>query len=81
MLKGLYERVKEQGYELTINRELMDILVQKGYDPQFGARPMQRVIQDVVEEKIAKQIISGKVAKGDNINLTRADFSDIDLAV
>ncbi len=79
MLKGLYERVKEQGYELTINRELIDILVQKGYDPQFGARPMQRVIQDVVEEKIAKHIISGTVAKGGSINLTRADFSDADL--
>ncbi len=79
MLKGLYERVKEQGYELTINRELIDILVQKGYDPQFGARPMQRVIQDVVEEKIAKQIISGAVVKGESINLTRADFSSADL--
>jgi ATP-dependent Clp protease ATP-binding subunit ClpA len=81
MLKSLYQRVKEQGYELVVNRDLMDILVQKGYDPQFGARPMQRVIQDVIEEKIAQRIISGEATKGSTIDLTRADFSDEELAV
>lgn len=81
MLKGLYERVKEQGYELEVNRDLMDILVQKGYSPEFGARPMQRVIQNVIEEKIAQLIISGAATKGSTISLTRADFTDADLAV
>lgn len=81
MLKGLYERVKNQGYELVVNRDLMDILVQKGYSPQFGARPMQRVIQDVIEEKIAQRIISGEVLIGSTIELTRADFSDEEIAV
>ena len=81
MLRGLYDRVKAQGYELVVNRDLMDILVEKGYNPQFGARPMQRVIQDVIEEKIAQLIISGGTAKGSTIELTRADFSDKELAV
>ena len=80
MLRGLYERVKDQGYELIVNRDLMDILVEKGYSPQFGARPMQRVIQDVVEEKIAQLIISGGATKGGTIELTRADFSAEELA-
>ena len=80
MLKGLYKRVKDQGYELIVNRDLMDILVEKGYSPQFGARPMQRVIQDVIEEKIAQLIISGNAAKGSTIELTRADFSAEELA-
>lgn len=80
MLRGLYERVKTQGYELTINRDLMDLLVQKGYDPQFGARPMQRVIQNVIEEKIAQRIIGGAV-KGSTISLTAVDFSATELAV
>lgn len=80
MLRGLYERVKDQGYELIVNRDLMDILVEKGYSPQFGARPMQRVIQDVVEEKIAQLIISGGATKGGTIELTRADFSTEELA-
>jgi ATP-dependent Clp protease ATP-binding subunit ClpA len=81
MLKSLYERVKQQGYELAVNRDLMDILVQKGYNPQFGARPMQRVIQNVIEEKIAQKIISGEATKGSTIDLTRLDFSDAELAV
>lgn len=81
MLKGLYERVKEQGYTLTVNRELMDILVKKGYSPEFGARPMQRVIQNVVEEKIAQLIISGQAVKGSTINLTEVDFTAEDLTV
>jgi len=80
MLKGLYERVKERGYEISINRDLIDILVQKGYSPEFGARPMQRVIQDIIEEKIATKIISGEASKGDTITLARADFSDAELA-
>ncbi len=80
MLKSLYERVKEQGYDLVINRDLMDLLVQKGYSPQFGARPMQRVIQNVIEEKIAKKIIGGEVVKGSTITLTKEDFSEAELA-
>lgn len=81
MLKGLYERVKEQGFELIINRDLIDMLVQKGYSPEFGARPMQRVIQNVVEEKIAQLIIGGQAVKGGTINLTKADFTAEELAV
>jgi ATP-dependent Clp protease ATP-binding subunit ClpC len=81
MLKGLYERIKEQGYEISLSRDMIDLLVQKGYSPEFGARPMQRVIQDVIEEKIAKKIISGEAEKGSTITLTRADFSDAELAV
>ena len=79
MLKGLYERVKEQGYEINITRDLIDLLVQKGYSPEFGARPMQRVIQDIIEEKIAKKIISGEATKGSTITLARRDFSDAEL--
>lgn len=81
MLGGLYERIKERGYELIINRDLIDVLVQKGYNPQFGARPMQRVLQDLIEEKIAQHIISGAVAQGGTISLSKADFSDAELAV
>lgn len=79
MLKGLYERVRSQGFELTINRDLMDVLVEKGYNPEFGARPMQRVIQDLVEEKIAQKIISGEVAKGQPLTLTKNDFTAAEL--
>lgn len=81
MLGGLYERVKERGYEISVDEELLNILVEKGYHPEFGARPMQRVLQDVIEEKIAQKIISGTVQKGGNISLTKADFTEAELSV
>jgi len=81
MLDGLYQRVKERGYQLTVGTDLLNALVQKGYSPEFGARPMQRVLQDVIEEKIAQKIISGSVQKGDTIKLVLADFSEAELAV
>lgn len=81
MLGSLYERVKDKGYEIKIDRSLLDILVDKGYDPEFGARPMQRAIQDIIEEKIAQKIISGDVVKGDSIELNLNDFSAEELNV
>ncbi len=81
MLGGLYQRIRERGYELIINRDLLDVLVEKGYSPEFGARPMQRVLQDLVEEKVAERIISGEVVLGGTIKLSRADFSETELAV
>ena len=80
MLGSLYERIKEKGYDLTITNDLLDVLVEKGYSPEFGARPMQRVLQDIVEEAVAKKIIGGEVQKGDTIALTRTDISDEMLA-
>ncbi|MBP6881802.1 MAG: ATP-dependent Clp protease ATP-binding subunit [Candidatus Pacebacteria bacterium] len=81
MLGGLYERVKERGYEVEVSSDLLDILVEKGYNPEFGARPMQRVLQDIIEEKVAQKIIAGTVSKGDTIKLTRSDFTEAELAV
>ena len=81
MLGGLYHRVSDKGYDLAVTDDLMNILVQKGYSPEFGARPMQRVLQDVIEEKIAQKIIGGEVQVGDTITLTAADFSEAELAV
>ena len=81
MLRDLYERIKQRGYELSVGPELRDLLVEKGYNPEYGARPMQRVLQDVIEEKVAQKIISGEAGKGDTITLRRADFTDEELTV
>ena len=81
LLSSLYERVKEQGYELHVKEDLLATLVQKGYNPEFGARPMQRVLQDVIEEKMAQKIISGELHKGETLKLGLADFSKEELAV
>lgn len=81
MLTGLYARVRERGYELCVKEDLLAALVKKGYTPEFGARPMQRVLQNVIEEKIAQKIISGTITKGDSLTLALADFTAAELAV
>jgi len=81
MLSSLYKRVKERGYEISVSDDLLAVLVEKGYNPEFGARPMQRVLQDVIEEKIAQKIISGAVQKGDTIPLSKTDFTESELSV
>ncbi len=80
MLGSLYSRIKDRGYDIKINEDLLNILVEKGYSPEFGARPMQRVLQDVVEEKIAQKIISGSISKGGSILLTKEDFTEAELS-
>lgn len=81
MLSGLHARVQAQGYDVQVTKDLLDILVEKGYSPEFGARPMMRVLQNVVEEKVAEKIISGLVKSGDTIILQRSDFSEAELSV
>ena len=81
LLGGLYERIKVKGYELSVTDDLLRILAKKGYDPEFGARPMQRVLQDVIEEKIAQRIIAGSVSKGARIELSAADFTEEELSM
>jgi ATP-dependent Clp protease ATP-binding subunit ClpC len=75
MLRSLCERIESQGYRLSITPELLVALVHKGYDPIFGARPLQRVIQDVIEEAVAQKIISGSIKKGDLITLDVRDVT------
>lgn len=73
MLADLVERTRQKGYELSFDDSLVAFLVAEGYDPKFGARPMRRVIQDVIEERLATRIIEGSLKAGDAICLTAAD--------
>jgi len=74
MLQKLAERLKEQGIILIINPILVDFLVEKGSDPKFGARSLNRAMQDTVEKVIADKIISGTVKPGSELVLTDADL-------
>jgi ATP-dependent Clp protease ATP-binding subunit ClpC len=81
MLQELTKRVVDQGYHLIVTPALLDRLVEKGFDPQSGGRGITRVLQDVLEEKIAKKIISGEVRTGGNLHLDVTDFTAEELAV
>lgn len=75
LLNQLYVRLNEQGYNISIHHDLLEILTRLGYSAEFGARQMHRVLQDIIEEKISQKIITGEIKKGDSITLRRSDFT------
>lgn len=74
MLQKLSERLKEQGYHLSYDKDLVARLVQIGSDPKFGARPIARAIGERVEGAIARQILQGKIKTGDTVHISAADL-------
>ena len=76
MLKSLKERMRQKGYRLEVTDDLVSYVAIKGYDPKFGARPMRRIIQDVLEERIATKIISGSIQKGAVVILNTEDMTE-----
>lgn len=69
MLGGLQERLRSQGLNLEITDSLVDTVVRHGYDPQFGARPMNRAIQEHVEQKVADGLLRGDIKRGGTVRL------------
>ncbi len=63
-LAGLMKRVKDLGYSVRISDAAKEFLTEKGYDPQFGARPLKRAIQKYLEDALAEVIIKGTVPEG-----------------
>ena len=67
--KQLQKLLLQNSITLTATEKAIDWLAQLGYDPQFGARPMKRVLQKKVMNELSKQILSGAVHKEDHIEL------------
>lgn len=70
-LKSVYKRISDLGYTLTISDDAKDFVAEKGYDVQFGARPLKRAIQNYIEDAVCERILSGEVKEGDEINITK----------
>jgi len=66
-LKGLYQRVETLGYKLELTDAAKDFIASKGYDVQFGARPLKRAIQKYLEDEMAEVIIQASMSEGDII--------------
>ena len=63
MLNNLAKLLKEQGIKLTVDEKAKDLVAKKGTDKSFGARPLKRAIQTMVEDKIAEAMLDGKIKK------------------
>ena len=72
-LQKLLDRMKGLGYSLRITDKAKNFIAEKGYDKQFGARPLKRTIQRFIEDEIAEKIVLGEVREGDTISVDYAD--------
>ncbi len=73
MAKGLVARLAEKQLSLTIDDSAVAHIVEKGYDPVFGARPLKRYMQHTLETMLSKKILSGGVSAGDTLSVTVQD--------
>ena len=72
-LKGLFGRVRAMGYGVEMDEKAKDFLVAKGWDEQYGARPLRRAIQRYVEDDLADEIIKAVILPGDTVKITADD--------
>jgi len=74
----LYERVKGLGYQMDVTTKAKDFIVDKGWDEQYGARPLKRAIQKYIEDPLAEEIIRTKLTEGDRIKVDyKADAEEL----
>ncbi|MDY0090897.1 MAG: ATP-dependent Clp protease ATP-binding subunit, partial [Flavobacteriaceae bacterium] len=75
-LEKLYQRLSGLGYELELTKEARDFIADKGFDKDYGARPLQRAIQKYIEDPIAEEIINSEISEGDRLLLEVNDTKD-----
>ena len=68
-LAKLFKRVEELGYKLKLTDEAKDFIAEKGYDAEYGARPLKRAIQKLIEDPLAEEIVNSNLTEGDTINI------------
>jgi len=67
------KRVEEKGFEISLTGEAKEFLIEKGFDPEYGARPLKRVMRRQLEDKLAEGFLKGKWEKGNKIVVSRED--------
>ncbi|WP_319505276.1 ATP-dependent Clp protease ATP-binding subunit [Bacteroides graminisolvens] len=79
-LKGLCQRVQNIGYSLAIDEEAKKFIATKGYDIQYGARPLKRAIQTLLEDPLSEMIITSDLQEGDIIKVTfNSEMNSLDI--
>ncbi|MDE5103957.1 MAG: ATP-dependent Clp protease ATP-binding subunit ClpC, partial [Trichodesmium sp. St19_bin2] len=65
LLKEVFSRLTEKGIKLEITNHFQERLVEEGYNPSYGARPLRRAIMRLLEDSLAEEILAGKINEGD----------------
>ena len=69
-LRGLFSRIRKMGFGVEMDEKAKDFIVAKGWDEQYGARPLRRAIQRYIEDDLADEIIKADILPGDTIRIT-----------
>ena len=80
-LEGLYQRLDDLGYKIKIKADAKNYISDKGYDPDFGARPLSRAIQKYLEDPLAEELIKTKIEEGSTINVSLSKEKEISITV
>jgi ATP-dependent Clp protease ATP-binding subunit ClpC len=75
-LKGLLQRIGDLGYQIELSDEAKEFVAVKGYDVQFGARPLKRAIQNYIEDDVCERIVNGDIQPGSTIHITKSPDKD-----
>jgi ATP-dependent Clp protease ATP-binding subunit ClpA len=75
-MNDIQKRLLERGIAIELSDEARDLLVEKGYNPSFGARPLKRLLQREVESPLSKRVLKGQLKEGDAV-LVDADETGI----
>ena len=73
LLKNVEQRLVEQGLNIKIDKSVKELIAKKGVDKEFGARPLRRAIQNIVEDKLAEEILDGNIKTGVEAKLVAKD--------
>jgi ATP-dependent Clp protease ATP-binding subunit ClpC len=73
MLKSLFERIKEMNFNIEVTDKAKAFLVEKGYDQAYGARPLRRAIQKLVEDQLSEEMLKGEIKPGSDILIDAGD--------
>ena len=68
-MERLHKRMLEKDYELNVDKAALELIAEVGFDPVYGARPLKRAIQQIIENPLAKSILSGEMLPGQTINI------------
>merc|ERR1711937_843943 len=66
MLKEVFSRINEKGIKLNVTDAFKERLVEEGYNPSYGARPLRRAVMRLLEDSLAEEVLSGRIKDGDH---------------
>ncbi len=79
MIEEVRESVEEKGIIIEVSQDVKDFILEKGYDEQYGARPLRRAIQNYIEDEMAEAFLLGKIKEGDQVKIQLDDDNKVQL--